>query len=80
MKSYVIPFVVAALAMVGAPLDAAPRATAPATQEEFPIPAGFRSGYETVDGVKLHFVRGGQGPLVLLVHGFGQEHTTLTQK
>jgi len=72
MKSYVIPFALAALAMVGASLDAAPRTVTTATQEEFPIPAGFRSGYETIDGVKLHFVRGGQGPVVLLVHGFGQ--------
>ncbi len=72
MKSYVIPFALAALAMIGASLDAAPRTVTTATQEEFPIPAGFRSGYETIDGVKLHFVRGGQGPVVLLVHGFGQ--------
>lgn len=40
--------------------------------EEFPVPAGFAGGYRMVDGVNLHFVRGGQGPLVLLVHGFGQ--------
>lgn len=29
-------------------------------------------GYERVNGVKLHPVQGGTGPLVLLVHGFGQ--------
>lgn len=40
--------------------------------DEFPIPAGFTSGYETVDGVRLHYVKGGSGPLVYLVHGFGQ--------
>lgn len=40
--------------------------------EEFPLPQGFQGGYSTVDGVKLHYVKGGQGPLVYLVHGFGQ--------
>lgn len=40
--------------------------------EEFPLPAGFSSHYQTVDGVSLHYVKGGSGPLVYLVHGFGQ--------
>ena len=43
-----------------------------AAQEEFPAPAGFTPGFRTVDGVSLHYLKGGQGPLVLLVHGFGQ--------
>lgn len=41
-------------------------------QEEFQVPAGFKSEYQTVDGVKLHYVKGGKGSLVYLVHGFGQ--------
>lgn len=40
--------------------------------DEFPVPAGFSSAYQTVDGVRLHYVKGGSGPLVYLVHGFGQ--------
>lgn len=40
--------------------------------EEFPLPQGFSSAYQTIDGVKLHYVKGGSGPLVYLVHGFGQ--------
>ena len=36
------------------------------------LPAGFTSSYQTVDGVRLHYVKGGSGPLVYLVHGFGQ--------
>lgn len=40
--------------------------------QEFPVPAGFQSDYQTIDGVRLHFVKGGRGPLVFLVHGFGQ--------
>lgn len=44
----------------------------PPAEEEFPLPDGFVGEYRAVDGVKLHYVRGGAGPLVLLVHGFGQ--------
>ena len=40
--------------------------------EEFPIPNGFTPGYREVDGVRLHFVKGGSGPLALLVHGFAE--------
>ncbi|MFM0236106.1 alpha/beta fold hydrolase [Paraburkholderia sediminicola] len=40
--------------------------------DKFPIPAGFTSQYQTIDGVRLHYVKGGNGPLVYLVHGFGQ--------
>lgn len=40
--------------------------------EEFPLPPGFSGEYRTIDGVKLHYVIGGKGPLVYLVHGFGQ--------
>ncbi|MBT2372396.1 alpha/beta fold hydrolase [Pseudomonas fluorescens] len=40
--------------------------------EDFPIPTGFKSGFEEVNGIKLHYVAGGSGPLVLMVHGFGQ--------
>lgn len=41
-------------------------------QEEFPAPAGFTPAFREVDGVNLHYLKGGEGPLVLLVHGFGQ--------
>jgi pimeloyl-ACP methyl ester carboxylesterase len=41
-------------------------------REEFPTPAGFTPGYVQEDGVQLHYLKGGKGPLVLLVHGFGQ--------
>lgn len=40
--------------------------------EEFPLPNGFVGHYREVNGVKLHYVQGGQGPVVLLMHGFGQ--------
>lgn len=35
-------------------------------------PAGFKHQYATVNGVKLHYVIGGKGAPLLLVHGFGQ--------
>lgn len=47
-------------------------ATAVAAADEFPVPAGFNSGFRDIDGVKLHYVECGRGPLVFLVHGFGQ--------
>ena len=53
-------------------LAAAMFAGAQTPNEEFPAPAGFAPAYQTVDSVKLHYLKGGQGPLVLLVHGFGQ--------
>ena len=54
------------------PLPAALAAPALAAEEEFPTPTGFTPAYADVNGVKLHYVKGGAGPLVLLVHGFGQ--------
>ena len=54
------------------PAIAAAPTPAPAAREEFPVPAGFAGAYRTIDGVRLHYVQGGHGPLVLLVHGFGQ--------
>ncbi len=53
-----------------APARAQPVASPPL--EEFPAPPGFTPEYRTIDGVPLHYLRGGSGPLVLLVHGFGQ--------
>lgn len=40
--------------------------------EEFPLPTGLTGAFRDIDGVRMHYVTGGQGPLVMLVHGFGQ--------
>jgi len=72
MKSFALFLALAAFAIAGTPAQAAPQDAPPVMQEEFPIPHGFTGKYESVDGVKLHYVQGGKGPLVLLVHGFGQ--------
>jgi epoxide hydrolase 4 len=34
--------------------------------------AGFADGWAEVDGVRLHYVSNGEGPLVLMLHGFPQ--------
>ena len=48
------------------------------TQEQTgPLATGlskdFRSETATVNGIKLHYVRGGKGPAVILIHGFPQD-------
>ncbi|GGR38817.1 alpha/beta fold hydrolase [Deinococcus ruber] len=62
------------------------RAAAPA-----PVPDGYRSAFATVDGLRLHYVIGGRGTPLLLIHGWGstwymwrkvmpalaQQHTTI---
>lgn len=35
------------------------------------VPAGYTSDFATVDGLRLHYVRGGQGEPLVLLHGFG---------
>lgn len=35
-------------------------------------PANFKHHYATVNGVKIHYVSGGKGEPLLLIHGFGQ--------
>jgi pimeloyl-ACP methyl ester carboxylesterase len=36
---------------------------------------GFTSGTAQVNGIDLHYVRGGSGPAILLVHGYPQDWT-----
>jgi pimeloyl-ACP methyl ester carboxylesterase len=35
-------------------------------------PVGFHHEYKTVNGIKIHYVIGGKGQPLLLIHGFGQ--------
>ena len=43
----------------------------PATAQVHPFPASFRTQNIQTDGAKLHVRVGGQGPAVVLLHGFG---------
>lgn len=70
-KRFLTTVFLGAALTLGATASAA-TATATATVDEFPLPDGFSSGYQTIEGVRLHYVKGGTGPLVYLVHGFGQ--------
>ncbi|MBM6405588.1 alpha/beta hydrolase [Phycicoccus sp. CSK15P-2] len=49
------------------------RPTAPSDEERAAsLGDGFESAFETVDGVRLHYVSGGSGPLLLLLPGWPQ--------
>ncbi len=68
-----IPHLLAATMLLAAPLFGVPAVTAAQGQkDEFPLPDGFQSDILRVDGVDLYHVKGGEGPLALLVHGYGQ--------
>lgn len=41
-----------------------------APREAFPLPAESDEGYVAANGIRLHYVALGQGPLALLLHGF----------
>ena len=39
-------------------------------RETAPLPPGAEEGYLSANGVRLHYVATGDGPLTLLLHGF----------
>src|SRR5688572_11714891 len=73
MTAFLRALAVAAL-LGTAPLTASGAA---ARSESDPALAGLRSGFASqtvkVNGTTLHFVRGGRGPAVILLHGFPQD-------
>lgn len=48
-------------------------AKAPNSTELAATPAGFSSANTRVNGTRLHYLRGGHGPAVILVHGFPED-------
>jgi pimeloyl-ACP methyl ester carboxylesterase len=60
------------LAMMGIVFLASACAREAATSGVGDPPPGFTSDYAEVNGARLHYVRGGQGPAVILLHGFPQ--------
>lgn len=59
------------LIVLAALLALALTASASAQPSPSVIPAGYTSDFATVDGLRLHYVRGGQGEPLVLLHGFG---------
>jgi hypothetical protein len=54
------------------PLDAAPGPGSLAGEgvQTAPLPPGCVAGVVATNGIRLHYVAVGSGPLVLLLHGF----------
>src|SRR5579871_3485088 len=46
--------------------------TAVSAQQPAAPPAGFHHQYATVNGINIHYVTGGSGEPLVLLHGFGQ--------
>lgn len=57
--------------VLGALLGLALTSGASAQPSQSVVPAGYTSNFATVDGLRLHYVRGGQGDPLVLLHGFG---------
>ncbi|PRY38888.1 alpha/beta fold hydrolase [Umezawaea tangerina] len=58
-------------ATVAQPLDAV-QAVADTAAESVKPPSGYRSEFAEVNGFRMHYLRGGSGSPVVLVHGFPQ--------
>src|ERR1700737_5109607 len=54
-------------------LSASPELPQAQAQGEAQTPPGFASATAKVNGTVLHYVRGGKGPPVILLHGFPQD-------
>ena len=63
---------VCAVLACGATIPSVAATPTTVVREEFPTPAGFTPGFREAGGVRFHYLRGGTGPLVVLIHGFGQ--------
>src|SRR5215470_1207557 len=66
-----IPFVVMLVLTLGAGYEtAAGQARRDAQVHVEAVPAGFASTTAQVNGTTVHYVAGGQGPALILIHGF----------
>lgn len=63
-----VPLVGASATASGAPVRQEPARASAATS----LGSGFTEGRVTVEGVPLHYVRGGSGPALVLLHGWPQ--------
>ncbi len=61
------------IAASGAAASALPRSSAHADAASGnPLPQGLESSFANVNGIRMHYMRAGAGPLVLLLHGWPQ--------
>src|SRR6266850_2509610 len=44
----------------------------PAIAQEAKLPKGFVASNATVNGARIHYMLGGKGPVVVLLHGYAQ--------
>jgi pimeloyl-ACP methyl ester carboxylesterase len=68
-----VPALLCALACLGAPLQISQAANKPDRAEAAVtsnVPAGFRSQMKDLGDARIHYVIGGEGPPILLVHGW----------
>jgi pimeloyl-ACP methyl ester carboxylesterase len=55
-------------------------AQSPSSWPQAQPPAGFRSKYAEVDGFRMHYVRGGKGSPVVMIHGFPEDWSEWRQE
>ena len=55
-------------------------AQSPSPYPQSQLPAGFRSKYAGVNGFRMHYVRGGKGSPVVMIHGFPEDWTEWRQE
>ena len=55
-------------------------AQSPSPYPQSQLPAGFRSKYAEVNGFRMHYVRGGKGSPVVMIHGFPEDWTEWRQQ
>lgn len=75
-RSRRLALALALLLATGATACSAPAADVPphaaATRDDPRFAGAFRHGFADVDGVRMHYVTGGSGPAVVLLHGWPQ--------
>lgn len=64
---------VAALAAAAIAAMSVPAVAAPSNGAGYGVPAGFSSRFATANGVRLHYVIGGSGSPILLIHGWPED-------
>ena len=55
-------------------------AQSPSPYPQSQLPAGFRSKYAEVNGFRMHYVQGGKGSPVVMIHGFPEDWTEWRQQ